>query len=83
MLGQLISMLAAPVQEFSSDMNSRPVERISNVKRLRSSQFPQDSGPMAHPVRPESYIKMDNFYTTTVYEKVCNGCLELHALQTK
>eukprot|EP00803_Ostreobium_quekettii_P009982 evm.model.scf_576.6 EVM.evm.TU.scf_576.6 scf_576:45484-53102(+) len=56
-------------QEFSSDMNSRPVERIDNVKRLRSAQFPQDSGPMAHPVRPESYIKMDNFYTTTVYEK--------------
>ncbi|RXH95583.1 hypothetical protein DVH24_008083 [Malus domestica] len=50
-------------QEFSSDMGSRPVKRISDVSRLRNSQFPQDAGPMAHPVRPHSYIKMDNFYT--------------------
>ncbi len=56
-------------QEFSSDLNSRTVKRISNVKNLRASQFPEDSGPMTHPVRPESYIKMDNFYTMTVYEK--------------
>jgi len=56
-------------QEFSSDMNSRGVERIRDVVRLRASQFSQDAGPMAHPVRPDSYIKMDNFYTVTVYEK--------------
>lgn len=56
-------------QEFSGDMNSRPVQRVSDVVRLRSAQFTEDAGPMAHPVRPESYIKMDNFYTLTVYEK--------------
>jgi aminopeptidase N len=56
-------------QEFSADMNSRGVKRIGDVSRLRMSQFPQDAGPMAHPIRPESYIKMDNFYTVTVYEK--------------
>ncbi|KAL5538266.1 hypothetical protein UlMin_045973 [Ulmus minor] len=56
-------------QEFSSDMGSRTVKRISDVMRLRNSQYPQDAGPMAHPVRPHSYIKMDNFYTVTVYEK--------------
>ncbi|XP_057775841.1 puromycin-sensitive aminopeptidase-like isoform X2 [Salvia miltiorrhiza] len=56
-------------QEFSSDMGSRPVKRIADVSKLRSYQFPQDAGPMAHPVRPHSYIKMDNFYTVTVYEK--------------
>jgi aminopeptidase N len=56
-------------QEFSGDMNSRPVQRITDVMRLRSAQFTEDAGPMAHPVRPDSYIKMDNFYTVTVYEK--------------
>ncbi|KAK3227649.1 hypothetical protein Dsin_007511 [Dipteronia sinensis] len=56
-------------QEFSSDMGSRTVKRIADVSKLRNYQFPQDSGPMAHPVRPHSYIKMDNFYTVTVYEK--------------
>ncbi|KAL9267647.1 Puromycin-sensitive aminopeptidase-like protein, partial [Drosera capensis] len=50
-------------QEFSSDMGSRTVKRISDVSKLRMYQFPQDAGPMAHPVRPHSYIKMDNFYT--------------------
>ncbi|KAK2439078.1 Peptidase M1 family protein [Trifolium repens] len=50
-------------QEFSSDMGSRTVERIGDVSKLRNYQFPQDAGPMAHPVRPHSYIKMDNFYT--------------------
>uniref|UniRef100_A0A3N7EWU6 Uncharacterized protein n=1 Tax=Populus trichocarpa TaxID=3694 RepID=A0A3N7EWU6_POPTR len=54
-------------QEFSSDMGSRTVKRIADVSRLRISQFPQDAGPMAHPVRPHSYIKMDNFYTVTVW----------------
>jgi aminopeptidase N len=56
-------------QEFSSDLNSRPVKRIEDVAALRSRQFPEDSGPMAHPVRPSSYIAIDNFYTVTVYEK--------------
>ncbi|XP_030530334.1 puromycin-sensitive aminopeptidase isoform X1 [Rhodamnia argentea] len=56
-------------QEFSSDMGSRTVKRISDVSKLRIYQYPQDAGPMAHPVRPHSYIKMDNFYTVTVYEK--------------
>ena len=56
-------------QEFSSDMNSRAVKRIEDVMKLRSLQFPEDSGPMAHPVRPSSYIAIDNFYTSTVYNK--------------
>jgi len=56
-------------QEFSADMTSRSIKRIDDVKRLRLAQFPEDAGPMAHPIRPESYISMDNFYTATVYEK--------------
>lgn len=56
-------------QEFTSDLNSRDVKRITDVKNLRTLQFPEDAGPMAHPVRPESYIEMNNFYTMTVYEK--------------
>ena len=56
-------------QEFSSDMNSRAVKRITEVKKLKTFQFAEDSGPMVHPVRPESYIEMNNFYTTTVYNK--------------
>ncbi|MEZ4334918.1 MAG: aminopeptidase N [Myxococcota bacterium] len=56
-------------QRFSEDMRSRAVERIQSVKQLRARQFPEDEGPMAHPIRPESYISMDNFYTATVYEK--------------
>ncbi len=56
-------------REFTADMNSRPVKRIEDVLILRSSQFSEDAGPMAHPVRPDSYVKMDNFYTRTVYDK--------------
>lgn len=56
-------------QGFSADMNSRAVKRIEDVAVLRASQFSEDAGPMAHPIRPDSYIKMDNFYTVTVYEK--------------
>ncbi len=56
-------------QEFSSDMNSRAVERIGNVRGLRGRQFAEDAGPMSHPIRPEAYIEMNNFYTATVYEK--------------
>jgi len=56
-------------QQFTADMTSAPVKRIDDVRRLRMAQFPEDAGPMAHPIRPESYISMDNFYTATVYEK--------------
>ncbi len=56
-------------QEFSADMGSRAVKRIQDVIRLRTHQFAEDSGPMAHPVRPQSYVAIDNFYTMTVYEK--------------
>ena len=56
-------------QEFSADMGSRAVKRISDVRLLRSVQFPEDAGPMSHPVRPESYIEINNFYTATVYNK--------------
>ena len=54
---------------FSADMGSPAVKRIADVLALRTSQFAEDRGPMAHPIRPESYIEMNNFYTTTVYEK--------------
>ncbi len=56
-------------QEFSSDMTSRAVKRIDDVRVLRMLQFPEDGGPLAHSVRPESYIEINNFYTTTVYNK--------------
>ena len=56
-------------QEFSSDMRSRPVERIANVQTLRAAQFVEDSGPLAHPVRPQTYKEINNFYTATVYNK--------------
>ncbi|WP_133129930.1 aminopeptidase N [Legionella yabuuchiae] len=56
-------------QEFSRDMNSREVNRILDVKVLRNIQFPEDAGAMAHPVRPESYQEINNFYTATVYNK--------------
>jgi len=56
-------------QCFSGDMHSPVVQRIDDVETLRTAQFPEDAGPMAHPIRPESYIAMDNFYTATVYEK--------------
>jgi len=56
-------------QEFSSDLNSRAVQRIRDVDALRSAQFTEDAGPNAHPVRPESCLAVDNFYTPTIYEK--------------
>ena len=55
--------------EFSADTGSRTVKRIEDVTMLRSAQFAEDSGSMAHPVRPESYIEINNFYTVTIYEK--------------
>ncbi|MGB7176146.1 MAG: aminopeptidase N, partial [Xanthobacteraceae bacterium] len=56
-------------QEFTADQRSRAVERISDVRGLRSHQFVEDAGPLAHPVRPEVYHEINNFYTSTVYEK--------------
>ncbi len=56
-------------QSFTADMTSEPVKRIEDVRALRSHQFPEDESPMAHPVRPSSYIEINNFYTLTVYEK--------------
>ena len=66
-------------QEFSSDLGSHGVKRIEDVRILRSSQFPQDAGPMAHPVRPDSYIEINNFYTVTVYNK---GAEVIRMMQT-
>ena len=56
-------------QEFSADMQSRAVKRIDVVRQLRAMQFPEDAGPFAHPVRPDHYAEINNFYTATVYEK--------------
>ncbi len=56
-------------QEYGADRYSRPVQRIQEVRSLRAGQFPEDAGPMAHPVRPQSYMEIRNFYTSTVYEK--------------
>ncbi len=56
-------------QEFSADQRSRPVKRIADVRALRGHQFVEDAGPLAHPVRPELYREINNFYTSTVYEK--------------
>lgn len=55
--------------QFTSDLRSAPVKRIDDAIRLRSVQFPEDSGPLAHPVRPESFVEINNFYTATIYEK--------------
>lgn len=65
--------------EFSADMTSRPVVTIGDANVLRSVQFPQDASPMAHPVKPESYIEINNFYTVTVYNK---GAEVIRMLQT-
>ena len=56
-------------QQFSADMGSAPVKRIGDVRVLRAAQFPEDSGPLAHPIRPDSYQEISNFYTATVYNK--------------
>ena len=56
-------------QGFSADMGSAAVQRIEDVKTLRAAQFPEDQGPLAHPVRPDSYIEISNFYTATIYNK--------------
>jgi aminopeptidase N len=56
-------------QEFSADLNSRPVERVKMVQSLRNRQFVEDSGPTAHPIKPKTYLQINNFYSATVYEK--------------
>ncbi len=67
-------------QEFSSDLGSRAVNRINNVRIVRGPQFSEDAGPMAHPIRPEKVIEMNNFYTLTVYEKGSEVIRMLHTL---
>lgn len=66
--------------EFSADMNSRTVKRIQDVAYLRTHQFAEDAGPMAHAVRPESFIEISNFYTLTVYEKGSEVVRMIHTL---
>src|SRR5699024_5912242 len=78
-------------QEFSADMlaqgldgtaaaSARAVKRIDDVNILRNQQYPEDAGPMAHPVRPESYVEISNFYTATIYEKGAELVRMLHTL---
>ena len=67
-------------QEFSADQGSRAVRRIGDVRMLRAMQFPEDDGPLAHPVRPNSYIRIDNFYTPTVYNKGAELVRMIHTL---
>src|SRR3546814_6667655 len=56
-------------QSFSADMGSPAVKRIEDVRLLRAAQFPEDAGPLAHPIRPDSYQEISNFYTATIYNK--------------
>jgi aminopeptidase N len=67
-------------QEFSGDRTSRAVKRIEDVNALRTRQFAEDAGPLAHPIRPEAYIEINNFYTLTVYEKGAEVVRMLHTL---
>ncbi|MCH8550653.1 MAG: aminopeptidase N [Natronospirillum sp.] len=66
--------------EFTADMHSRAVKRVDDVTQLRARQFAEDAGPMAHPVRPDRYIEINNFYTLTVYEKGAEVVRMLHTL---
>jgi aminopeptidase N len=71
-------------QEFSMDLagspSARAVKRIEDVRVLRTAQFPEDAGPMAHPVRPDSYVEINNFYTVTIYEKGAEVVRMMHNL---
>jgi aminopeptidase N len=67
-------------QEFGADVHNRSVARIREVRGLRAAQFPEDAGPMAHPVRPASYIEINNFYTATVYQKGAEVVRMIHTL---
>ena len=66
-------------QEFSADLNSRSVERIQSVMTLRAAQFSEDAGPTSHPIKPETYMEINNFYTATIYEK---GAEVIRMIQT-
>lgn len=70
-------------QEFSSDLGSRGINRVAAVKVMRTHQFAEDSGPMAHPIRPEKVIEMNNFYTVTVYDKGAEVIRMIHTLLGK
>jgi aminopeptidase N len=65
-------------QQFSGDMNSEVVQRINDVRRLKRAQFPEDAGPTAHPIKPKSFIQINNFYTATIYEKGAEVIRMLH-----
>jgi aminopeptidase N len=67
-------------QEFSGDRSSKAVKRIEDVNMLRTRQFAEDAGPLAHPIRPDAYIEINNFYTLTVYEKGAEVVRMLHTL---
>ncbi|MBD2803884.1 aminopeptidase N [Xenorhabdus szentirmaii] len=67
-------------QEFSSDLGSRSVNRINNVRTMRAAQFAEDASPMAHPIRPDKVMEMNNFYTLTVYEKGAEVIRMIHTL---
>ncbi|MBS7670164.1 aminopeptidase N [Croceicoccus gelatinilyticus] len=67
-------------QMFSADMGSEPVKRIEDVRVLRAAQFPEDSGPLAHPIRPDSYQEISNFYTATVYNKGAEVIRMMHTM---
>jgi aminopeptidase N len=67
-------------QSFSADQGSAAVQRIEDVRVLRAHQFPEDSGPLAHPIRPDSYMEISNFYTTTIYDKGAEVIRMMHTL---
>ncbi|MCA9711612.1 MAG: aminopeptidase N, partial [Myxococcales bacterium] len=67
-------------EQFSADMGSAPVKRIMDVRTLRTAQFAEDASPTAHPIRPEAYIEMNNFYTVTVYHKGAEVIRMIHTL---
>ncbi|MDQ3140325.1 MAG: aminopeptidase N [Pseudomonadota bacterium] len=67
-------------QQFSADQGSAAVNRIEDVRMLRAAQFPEDAGPLAHPIRPESYIEISNFYTSTIYNKGAEVIRMMHSM---
>jgi aminopeptidase N len=67
-------------QQFSADQGSAAVKRIEDVRALRAAQFPEDAGPLAHPIRPDSYLEISNFYTATIYSKGAEVIRMMHSL---
>jgi aminopeptidase N len=67
-------------QQFSADQGSAAVKRIEDVRALRATQFPEDAGPLAHPIRPDSYLEISNFYTATIYSKGAEVIRMMHSL---